>query len=268
MKVFIVWGGDRAEFIAKTMSEWVKQVIQALDTFTSQKIESGVLWRGEISKELYESNVGLVCLTQDNLHNIWVHFEAGALSKNLNASKVCTFLYDIGSEQIDGPLSAFQHTKFEKSAIKKLLADWNKLIEKPLDPDTFAKSFDKNWPDLEKALQNVPSIKSTKNPVPPRKTDDILHELLLLTRGTHSVISELFPRSPSRDESETKEAGRRMGSPFGQPFGQPFTPLHGPKYIKIFNPGGQHIKSAELVVLGDSTMEDPDSLCYENGRFL
>jgi hypothetical protein len=44
-------------------------------------IDKGRRWSPEISKQLSEANLGLVCLTPENQSEAWINFEAGALSK-------------------------------------------------------------------------------------------------------------------------------------------------------------------------------------------
>ena len=46
-------------------------------------IEKGARWENEISLRLAESDLGIICLTPDNLEEPWVLFEAGALAKKL-----------------------------------------------------------------------------------------------------------------------------------------------------------------------------------------
>jgi hypothetical protein len=48
-------------------------------------------------------------------------FEAGALSKSLDKSKVCTVLFGIETTDLKGPLTIFQHTKFQKDDFRKLV---------------------------------------------------------------------------------------------------------------------------------------------------
>ena len=80
---------------------------------------SGVSAR-EIAQKLEESRVAIICLTSDNLNSHWIHFEAGAISKNTDAH-LCTFLFDVTPANVNQPLSQFQNTKNEKSDLLKLI---------------------------------------------------------------------------------------------------------------------------------------------------
>lgn len=82
MKVFLSWSGERSKVVAKSLSEWLEQVLQAVEPWISTDIEKGKRWDGEISQKLEQSKVGIICLTKDNLESTWLHFEAGAISNN------------------------------------------------------------------------------------------------------------------------------------------------------------------------------------------
>ena len=80
MKVFISWSGERSKVVADTLRVWLKDVIQALYPWISgSDIEKGT-WGGlEIAKELYESRVGIFCVTRENLPSPWM-LEAEVIS--------------------------------------------------------------------------------------------------------------------------------------------------------------------------------------------
>lgn len=61
-------------------------MLQSVQPWLSSKdITFGTRWSSVLSDVLAETDVGIVCLTADNLAANWLLFEAGALSK---ASKV------------------------------------------------------------------------------------------------------------------------------------------------------------------------------------
>src|SRR5947209_7773018 len=117
MKIFISWSGERSKVVAETLRDWLQDIIQALEPWISADIEKGQRWSSEIATQLEQAQVGIICLTQDNLNSRWLHFEAGALSKTPK-SYVCTFLLDIEPTDFDGPLTQFQHTRAQKEDIK------------------------------------------------------------------------------------------------------------------------------------------------------
>ena len=121
MKIFISWSGELSKEIAEILRQWIPGVIQAAKPYYSpDDITKGTRWSSEISKELDASKVGIICLTKDNLNSSWIMFEAGALSKNLEKSKVCPILFGIEPSDIKGPLIQFQASKFSKKEIKRV----------------------------------------------------------------------------------------------------------------------------------------------------
>ncbi len=78
--------------------------------FYSEDIEKGARWGSDIVRELETSDIGIVCLTHANTDSPWILFEAGALSKSLEKSRVCGVLFGIDTTDLKGPLTIFQHT--------------------------------------------------------------------------------------------------------------------------------------------------------------
>jgi hypothetical protein len=82
MKVFISWSGERSRAVAEALREWLPNVIQTVNLWVSlADIEKGARWSTDITAQLEECSVGLICLTPENLSAPWLLFEAGALSK-------------------------------------------------------------------------------------------------------------------------------------------------------------------------------------------
>ncbi len=93
MKIFISWSGDLSKTVAQHLGDWLKGVIQATEPWISTKnIDSGSVWFNKIRTELKDTSTGIVCLTKENLKQPWLLFEAGALAKGSDASRVCTLL--------------------------------------------------------------------------------------------------------------------------------------------------------------------------------
>ena len=184
MKVFISWSGARSKKLAEAIRDWLPGVIQLVTPyFTPSDVEKGARWNSEIAKELSGSQIGILCITQDNLHSDWLMFEAGALSKSLEKSHVCPILFGITNTDLAGPLKQFQTTEFEKSEFQKLVSVINgRLGENKLAQKTLDAVFEKWWPDLEKKISEILShVAGPKEPI--RKDRELLEEILLLTRS-------------------------------------------------------------------------------------
>ena len=179
MKVFISWSGPRSEKVGAAIKNWLPNVLQSVQPyFTPSDIEKGARGFEEITKELSESKIGLLCLTRDNINSNWILFEAGALSKTLGKSRVCPILLGIKPTDLSAPLNHFQATEIEREDFRKLINVINNCLEeKKLSEKTIRTVFDKWWPDLEKELNNI--SEEISQPDQPIRTDrEILEEML------------------------------------------------------------------------------------------
>ena len=129
MKVFISWSGQRSAAVADALRYWLPKVIQALEPWMSaDDIEKGTRWRSGLASELEQSSVGIICLTRENLDSTWIHFEAGALSKQQQNTYVCTFLFGLEAPDLKEPLAQFQATKSTKDDVRKLVFTINSSL--------------------------------------------------------------------------------------------------------------------------------------------
>lgn len=195
MKIFISWSGSRSKYIAEILSNWIEQVLQVAEPWISTDIEKGKRWSNEIAEKLSESKVAIIVLTSDNLDSKWVHFEAGAIAQNSDAY-VCTLLFDVNPTNVKQPLSQFQHTKFVKSDILKLVKTINNSISKSggkaLKEKNLESVFDTFWPKLEESSSSVPESKTETTQ---RSDRELIEESLQILRSFKS----------NRKSSETSE---------------------------------------------------------------
>ncbi len=192
-KVFISWSGDLSKALGEAFRDWIPKVLQSVKPyFTPDDIEKGARWAKEIGQELSSSQLGIICLTQDNQHSPWILFEAGALSKNLEESKVCPLLFNMDTTDLKGPLSAFQATKFNKEDVKKLLESINSSCEETkLDTKSLDETFDMWWPKLEEKINDILSSGRNSSVSHKRSDRDIMEEILELTRSNaKSILSD------------------------------------------------------------------------------
>lgn len=204
MKVFISWSGHKSRYIAETLSNWIEQVLQSVEPWISSDIEKGSRWSREIAAKLEESKIGIICLTSDNLNSNWIHFEAGAISKTIDA-QVCTFLYDITPTNVQQPLSEFQNTRYNKQDVLKLLKTINSRIGKEggkmLKEQSLESIFETFWPRLEDELKNVPV--SDQVQASGRTDRELLEEAL-------EIIRTLKPLANSEQNIKPSYGGRPL----------------------------------------------------------
>ena len=165
MDIFISWSGPRSHVIAEGLRLFLPRVIQSLEPWlSSADIERGARWRTEVSDRLERSRVGIFCLTPENLSSPWMQFEAGAISKNLENTLVCTYLYDLDKSDVREPLAQFQATLAEKEETRQLLHSINGQLEPALDAGVLDDTFEVMWPNLEQAITGVPEPGEVSEP--------------------------------------------------------------------------------------------------------
>ena len=200
--VFISWSGEKSQKIGKALSDWLPSVLQFVRPFYSpDDIDKGTKWVSELSKKLSECDIGITCLTGDNLNKPWILFEAGALSKQLAGSNVCTVLFGLEPAELNAPLANFNTTRFNKDDFRKLIKTINKTNnEDALQDNMVDQVFEKWWPDLEVEISKILSEKA--GPRPAKRSDrEILEEILDGMRQSRFRTQTDYPtntRIPSR----------------------------------------------------------------------
>lgn len=157
VKVFLSWSGDLSHKVALILREWLPAVIQSVEPYVSSvDIDKGARWSTDIAKELEASSCGILCVTRDNIDAPWINFEAGALSKTIDKSKVSPFLFALKRSDVkSGPILQFQSTIVEKEDVRKLLQSINGAAQPALEEARLNKVFDVWWPELESKLKSL-----------------------------------------------------------------------------------------------------------------
>lgn len=186
MKVFISWSGEMSKRVGEAFKNWLPHVLQTVEPYyTPTDIEKGTRWSHDIAAELESSSAGIFCVTRENLKSPWLAFEAGAISKQVDVYLVCPVLIDLGTSDLNGPLTQFQVTPFQKAEIKKLIQAINKAnTDNVLSELILNQAFEKNWPDLEEQVSEI--IRSTiphSEEQAKREDREVINEILDLTRS-------------------------------------------------------------------------------------
>jgi hypothetical protein len=199
MKVFLSWSGPRSRYIAQSLHSWLPNLLQRLDPWMSKEdIATGARWLPEISVELSAAKVGILCITPENQSNPWLVFEAGALSKTLSQTYVCPMVFDIEPGKLSGPITQFQAGRLDKAGVSKLMETLNLALgEQKLDASRLNDAFEIWWPQLEKNLKSVPL---NEVPVTTRQKEDVLEEILELSREQLRRENLRLEHSQARDE--------------------------------------------------------------------
>lgn len=196
MKVFISWSGDRSREVAEALRDWLPGVLQAIEPWlSSEDLPMGARWADRIAQSLQSADVGIVCVTAENLKSPWLVYEAGALSKRTSHSLVCIYTLDVPPSEIEGPLAQFQSTRAEREDTFRLVSTLNAAQSGPhLNSTVLQRVFDANWPWLEHRLAAVPKYQYSgagKAQSQAEKLDEIL---------------ELVRNLAGREQAQAREA--------------------------------------------------------------
>ena len=193
MNVFISWSGELSGQIANLLGSWIEDVLQDIKAWIStDDIDKGSLWFGDITKQLSETGVGILCLTQENMNAPWILFEAGALSKGLSKSRVCPLLINLAHTDLRQPLSQFNATLPNKDDMLKLVKTINaQKGDKGLSDDRVQKAFSRWWDEFDTKFKRVVSEYKPSEEKDQRHTKDMVAEILEMTRSLQKSIQQL-----------------------------------------------------------------------------
>jgi hypothetical protein len=194
MKVFISWSGQSSKPFAEAIRNWLPLVLQsAKPYFTPADIEKGAKWDNEISEQLEQSDICIIALTRDNLNSPWIMFEAGAISRRIGKARICPIVFKIEKTDVQGPLSRFQATAFNKVEIRQLLTTINNAAndESRLTESILEKAFEMYWATLKSEVEAI-----LVAPPPPDSGPEIRTENSLL-RKTYCSPESCSPSSKS-----------------------------------------------------------------------
>src|SRR5260370_39847779 len=113
-------------------------------------------------------------MNEENLTSPWIMFEAGAISKVVDESRICVIVFGIRKTDLVGPLANFQAIDFNREEVRQLLITINKagkdaaLAERNLDD-----AFDMWWLRLEEKIEAVSSAAQQPSG-PHRSLEDLL----------------------------------------------------------------------------------------------
>jgi hypothetical protein len=189
MKLFISWSGDISHTVAIALRDWLPSVLQSVEPYvSSEDIEKGARWTVEIGQQLEETTFGILCVTPQNLNSPWLNFEAGALSKSLDTSRVSPFLLGIRPVELVGPLAQFQATLPRVDDVVRLVKSINSVSHNPIEEVRLVDITQMWWPRLENLLKAALSEQGQAPQEPQRGTTGMIEELLEITRGLQRQI--------------------------------------------------------------------------------
>jgi PAS domain-containing protein len=160
MKVFLSWSGENSRAVAAVLNEWLASLFPEVTFWISTDIHPGKRWGNELDAQLQSTRFGILCLVPSNVTAPWLLFEAGALSKSVEASRVVPYCVGFEPEDVVGPLSKFQGVAANEVGTRKLVESINLSFESKRSESTLARTFDKKWPILQRKLAKISTTPS------------------------------------------------------------------------------------------------------------
>lgn len=177
--------------MAVILKDWLPNVLQFVDPYISSDIDKGARWGIDIAQELEASMYGILCVTPENLEASWLMFEAGALSKSLDNSRVSPLLFGLKPSQLKGPILHFQATTaVEKEDVLKLVKSMNSAADESvqLDDGRLNTVFTKWWPDLKASFAKLEPAGAKPVQEPTDPNSGAIEEILSLVREQHRMM--------------------------------------------------------------------------------
>jgi hypothetical protein len=194
MKVFISWSGDLSKAVAEELRDWLPTIVQSLEPFiSSQDVPVGGRGLNVLASKLQDCSFGIICLTQENKQGPWIHFEAGALSKVVDASRVVPLLLDVKVSDLTGPLVQFQAISIEDvDGLFSLIKALSEQSSPSIAETRLRRTFDAFWPDLQTKISQLKAAAGGEQKQDTRSEREILEEILLLSRNTERHVSRVI----------------------------------------------------------------------------
>jgi hypothetical protein len=154
-QIFLSWSKEPSGEISKVIKNWIINIIPTATVFISKDISKGKEWGPEIKDALRNSFFGLIILTENNLKEPWLLWEAGAIHNRFESTRVSPLLIDIGNSKLDLPLSQMQSTLFEKEEFRNLAHALNNSMQKPFPSAFIDAQCHRIWEETRSAVELI-----------------------------------------------------------------------------------------------------------------
>ncbi|HSC20373.1 MAG TPA: hypothetical protein VLC07_01450 [Solirubrobacterales bacterium] len=115
-----------------------------------------------------------------------MNFEAGALAKAVESSRVVPIAIDLSPAEIPNPLGQFQAITLDKDDVSDLVRSLNEACPASIAGENLVRTFEKWWPDLDTDLKSIKEREygSEEASASPARSDrEMLEEVLDSVRG-------------------------------------------------------------------------------------
>ncbi|MFM0283961.1 TIR domain-containing protein [Paraburkholderia sediminicola] len=168
MKIFVSWSKEPAKSIAVELKHFLEMTLRTVEVWVSESdLQKGKRWGPQIAEELNSTNVGIICVTPNNMLEPWLHFEAGALSKSIADAAIHPLCLGVGKGELPFTLAQFQATVFKKEDFLDLVIAINSASGAPEKESGVRERFERGWEGLEnsaaKAFETHPTAAAEKD---------------------------------------------------------------------------------------------------------
>jgi hypothetical protein len=185
LKVFISWSGN-SKATAHAIFKALPTLFDSADPWISVENRSGSMWLPEIDKRLSSTDFGIVCVSKANQHAPWINFEAGALSRRVDAKRelMPVLLIDFDDYgDVEGPITGFQMKMATPEGFFEIMNDLNQCELGPKIGEAVLRArVEAAWPEIEKEVNEVRSSAASTS-AEKRADTDKLDEVLEVVRG-------------------------------------------------------------------------------------
>jgi hypothetical protein len=193
IRLFISWSGKTSRSIAESFKDFLLvEFKEQLDVFfTPDDIEAGKRWSSELAQKLQECEIGIFIYTRQNLDSLWMAFEAGALSKQIDTGRVIPLVFGTHVTDLIGPLAQFQAKRFTREEISKTLQAIDGCLSKKRTKEDLNRFLNFTWDNFEKNINAI--LSEEENTVGEEKRDvkEVLDSLYTLIQASPVYNVEL-----------------------------------------------------------------------------
>ena len=114
--------------------------------------------------------------------------------KEPKSVKIWTYLFDVGFDQIAGPLSEIQHTVADREKTRAMLHSIKDFADPTLDDAIFNHSFNAAWGELEQVFKHAKTLTPANQAEPAPQTEQtlLLKEVLRTSVDIKSQVDKLL----------------------------------------------------------------------------
>lgn len=206
-EVFFSWSGDKSKEIALKFQDLFKRVFEpAVTSFMSSRdIGAGRRSLDVLFSKLEQCNYGISFVDAENAKAPWMQFEAGALSKLIDTSRVMVLILDGNVQSLeDTPLNEFQHKLFNKDDIKSIFAGIIDSYKLEKSKETFMQRFEGEWDNFYRNAQVILEREEVQKKIETDE-DDKLDVIMKMLLGVQNLLKTEWTQNIKDSKSMVNE---------------------------------------------------------------